>query len=584
MPTRAVFWPSGSTNSTASARFERDPVTAAFPWSLLGIEPTGDARAIRGAYAAQIKTMDLDADVEGYARLRQARDEALRMAKAGNLPVSPAPEPQAPGEDAPTPAAWPHAAPLLDGTWSIDPALTVPDPAADAATDFTSLCADFAPAGAEPQGTMLLACAGPSLVPPLVEGYEAAPTLDGAPRQSPFAALAAALAPELAATPLDDGEEAQALVALDAVLDAVHWSPLAQQAEMEDWLANLLAQGWPRSAPLLEKATEAFGWEQEWGRLDARAAVDYLGARLRGYRFQRKVQEPGHRYHKAWKELHRPGRAGPFRFLRVSGADVRGLLAGVRKTFPELEDHFDPQRVASWEEAKTWPTGLIVLGGMILLAFLLTIGDDPKSPQARQDAFEATVTEVFGEEHDPVWLSGHQPDLATLLANAVRITGEGAVDRQTTIDTGIELVRARTYLDGRMLDGEDFETTMRLRLALLQAARADSLDACHVMMKRGSPPATTAVPLQVREDERRFAAALVQRGMLKAPAKAAARSARVPPELVRKVMADTGLSKDQVSAAMTGENDPNRCAATIALLKATLDWQGEGRHDILMTL
>ncbi|MFD2135504.1 hypothetical protein ACFSLT_10265 [Novosphingobium resinovorum] len=72
--------------------------------------------------------------------------------------------------------------------------------------------------------------------------------------------------------------------------------------------------------------------------------------------------------------------------------------------------------------------------------------------------------------------------------------------------------------------------------------------------------------------------------MLKAPEKAAARSASVPPELVRRVLKDTGLGKDQVSTAMRKEDDPNRCAATIALLKATLDWQGEGRRDILMTL
>ncbi|MFT4056280.1 MAG: hypothetical protein QM681_17385 [Novosphingobium sp.] len=556
----------------------------AFPWSLLGIQPTGDAQTIRSAYAARIKTMDLDADVEGYAQLRSARDTALRIAKSMPPPQAEAPV-EEPEEPAPEPTGWLHAAPTLIGEWPQD-TLDVPAPPRDEAPLVDRLAPDFIAddeaATAEP-----LAPRRPDpFAAPLIDGHADAPGVGTEALQSPFARLAAMLDPDDPAgtAPLDEAEELQALALLMPVLDGIHWAPIGQQAEMEDWLANLLARAWPRSAPLLEAATTALGWEREWGRIDARPTMDYLGARLRGYRFQCKVQVPGHRYHKAWTELHRPGPAGLTRFLRVSGGDVRGLLTGVRKNFPELEDHFDPQRVASWEEAKTWPTGLIVVGGLILLAFLLTIGGDPEAPQARQDAFEATVTEVFGPEHDPVWLSGHQPDLATQLANRIRTDGEGAVDQAATVAAGIELVRARTYLDGRLLDGEDFETTMRLRLALLEAAKADSPEACRQMMARGAPPATTSVPAQVREEERRFAASLVQRGMLKAPEKAAARSASVPPELVRQVLKDTGLGKEQVSAAMRKEDDPNRCAATIALLKATLGWQGQARRNILMTL
>lgn len=558
-------------------------MVTAFPWSLLGIEPTGDARAIRSAYAARIKTMDLDAEVEGYAQLRSARDAALRLAKSMPSPQAEASveEPEAP---APEPTSWLHAAPSLTGVWPED-TLDVPVPPHGDAPLIDRLAPDFIPDGTVATGEPLAPGRPDPFTAPLVEGQGDAPGVGTDALQSPFARLAAMLDPDGPAgtAPLDEAEEVQALTLLKPVLDGIHWAPIGQQAEMEDWLAGLLARAWPRSAPLLEAATTALGWEHEWGRLDARPTMDYLGARLRGYRFQCKVQVPGHRYHKAWAELHRPGPAGLMRFLRVSGGDVRGLLAGVRKNFPELEDHFDPQRVASWEKVRTWPTGLLVLGGLIVLGFLTNLGPPSKS-EAQEEAFKVTVTQVFGEGHDPVWLSSHQPDLATLLAGRTRYTENGGVDQQATAESGLELVRARTYLDGRLLDGKDFETTMRLRLALLEAAKADSAEACRQMMARGAPPGTTLVPNEIREEERRFAASLVQRGMLKAPEKAAARSASVPPELVRRVLKDTGLGKDQVSTAMRKEDDPNRCAATIALLKATLDWQGEGRRDILMTL
>lgn len=561
---------------------------AAFPWSLLGIVPTGDARAIRSAYAARIKMMDLDADVEGYAQLRSARDTALRIAKS--MPsfeaVSEVVPETAPGHET-SPPQWLHAAPTLPnpgpGEWPIDPALAAHIPAMEDAPLFERLAADFVP-----DETAALAEAPPPVsahpfTPPLIEGYTDRAPIGTDALQSPFARLAALLDGD-AAEPLDEAQAAQALTLLDTVLDALHWSPIDQQGEMEDWLAGLLARSWPRSAPVLERTTAALGWEAEWGRIGARETVDYLGARLRGYRFQRKVQDKGHRYHKAWAELHRAGSAGALRFLRASGGDVRGLLAGVRKHFPELEDHFDPQRVASWEEAKSWPTGLIVLGGLILLAFLLTIGDNPKAPQARQDAFVATVTEVFGPEHDPAWLSSHEPELAGLLARRIRFTEDGAVDEKATVAGGLELVRARTYLDGRLLTGDDFETTMKLRLALLEAAKAQGTEACRQTMLRSAPPPGTPVPAQVRDKERQFAAALAQRGMLKAPEKAPARSASVPAQLVREVIAASGLSKEQVSAAMRNDADPNRCVATISLLKAALDWKGKERHDILMTL
>ena len=579
-----------------------------FPWSALGIEATGDTRAIRGAYAARIKAMDLDADVEGYARLRSARDTALRLAKEVAEPVEVAEpaetEPEEVAEPAETkpvetgpepgtpPATWLWAAPALAdppaGEWQTEPALVTTAPAPGDEL-IGRVSPDLIAAGEGDRGPVIALPAGDPFAVPMLEGHDDASVVGQEALQSPFARLAAMLDPEGPAgrASLDEAEEEHARSLLGAVLDMVHASDITRQAEMETWLAGLMADAWPRSAPLLDEADAAFAWNREWGKVDARPAIEYLGARLRGYRFQRKVLAKDHIYHRAWAELVRPGPAGPLRFLRANGSDVRALLHGVRKHFPELEDHFDPQRVASWEQAKGGAgTVMLILFGLILLGALFNIGGKPQfDPDARSQAMDATLAEIFGPGHDMFWLKRYQPDLAAKLTDGLQFRDDGSLDRQSTTAQGIHSVRARTYLNGRQLNGTDFDTTMKLRLSLLKAAQAAGPAACHTMMTLASPPASTPIPPEVRTAERAFAASLAERGLLRSPDKLEGSSAKVPAALVARVAAATKLGKQDLAAAMQGKSDDAaRCAVTVALLEATLGWEGKERRAILMTL
>ena len=51
------------------------------PWALLGIEPTGDVREIRRAYAARLRVTRPDDDPRGFQKLLEARDRALVMGR-----------------------------------------------------------------------------------------------------------------------------------------------------------------------------------------------------------------------------------------------------------------------------------------------------------------------------------------------------------------------------------------------------------------------------------------------------------------------------------------------------------------------
>ncbi|WP_395394071.1 hypothetical protein WBP07_02500 [Novosphingobium sp. BL-8A] len=601
------------------------------PWSLLGIEPTSKAATIRKAYADRLKAMDVDNDVSGYAQLRQARDLALRLARAidqgaqeplGDTPDAAAipasdPDDVVPGgtEPASPPVRWTFAAPSLPGEWQDfeDPAarpLATRPGEPDASTmlermAWAAVAAREAGHGGVSGAGIPLTTIDPFTAPLLSGSLIGDDALGLRPGETPAERLTILLDPERenAGEPLTEAETRQATRALRSILDEVAQSHVSRQQQIEDWLAEILARGWPRSAPLLEDASHAFGWEREWGAHDARPAVQFLGARLRGYRFQQNVLQPGHRFHKAWNELARPGKAGPLRMLRgPAQSDVDALLRGVRKHFPELESHFATERVASWEGGNPMLTGALVLLGLIALAIVIAIADSsapspsatpnrtsPIEVAAEQDGqvtqlVQAAVTETFGQGRDPAWLWKVQPELAQTITsnmlNGVRV----GTDRAALIDKAVAIVRMRSYLNGRRFSGDVFETTMQLRLDQLRAAREQSAAACRQMGDSGWLEGLAVSP-DLRAKERGFAVRLAEERALGEPARDSQHSAMVPGELIGKVIKATKLRQNDVVTVMQGNgSNADRCAVNIALLEQTLDWQGADRRAILMTL
>lgn len=584
---------------------------------LLGLAAGADATAIRKAYAAKLKAMDVDADPDGYARLRQARDTALRAARKADaaepapaLQVEPQPgqepdpEPEAEPEATPA-AAWAYAAPMLAGQ------VAVPDGsgiAADLDRAPPPLPDDPVPAvlaaPAPPPGAQA-AFAGPPLLLAAAPPPEAVGTLARPDRE-----LARLLHDaQRAGEPLAAAESAQARRALDAMLADAARADLTTHGRIENWLADLLAETWPRSADLLEPAAAAFGWENERGRITERPSIAWLNARLRGLRFQQKAEAPDHPLHKAWVELHRPGWSSWLDRRRTSRKQVNELLAGVRKHFPELEAHFDPQRVASWESAGAGIGKLFGVRAWWFYAFLLlqavnvlshcaddakrspvnvapdpltsvTAPADPDYDRVRDRAIVA----AFGADRTIDWLRAKQPSFAATFEANLRAQRRQASNDDDSVARAVDQVRRLTYLAGRERTDALRERTMALHLAQIDAASARDPQACIDYLRTGSL-FQVPVPDRVRSTEQALGRAMVEAGALVPPPPHPPAQASIPGKLISRIIADTTLGEASVRAALQDKGSAaERCAVQRALLANTLRWRGPERAAILRIL
>ncbi|MDF8332753.1 hypothetical protein [Novosphingobium cyanobacteriorum] len=571
---------------------------------LLGLKAGADTPAIRKAYAAKLKALDVDADPEAYARLRAARDIALRSAKAaaaqadaaGDAPATaieddaqqPAPEPQE------TCGAWAYAAPLLPHdppaqgsailAGSLPPADAAPEPQAE-------LTAPDAPPGARE------ATGGPPVL------ASAAPT-DVTLLQRPDRELARLLHSEEDPAPaMDDAEEARALRCLRMMLADAAQADLSLHGQIEDWLADLLAGTWPRSAPLLEETAAAFGWESERGQLGERPSIAWLNTRLRGLRFQQKVELPDHPLHKAWVELQRAGWSKWYQRVGTSRKRINELLAGIRRHFPELEGHLDQQRVSSWEQKPdysilTFPLRLLGVGLILCAQYYFSWshnGDrNTQNPLLEPPAYQApidpkyneqlamAVHAAFGPDKTIQWLREKQISVASAFEARFRSElSNGATPEKATQST-TDFIRRRVFLNGRK-DAQLLEQDLQLHLARIDAVSRKGPEACAGYLKSLDIGQVTLSD-EVLRKEQALAVRMAETGKLDTPQPSKPTSASVPGKLVGEVMEATGLPQKTVAAAMSHKAGPaEECAVTRALLRATLDWKGPERGAILQT-
>lgn len=577
-------------------------------WQLLGIEATADSKAIRRAYAARLRAIDPDQDRDGFAALRDARDQALMLA-SGEV------------ADAPPPGI------MIDGMEVIVPS---PDMAFSgslpATCDIASAPLSIAAATPPADWRMppiapdcrIAADGGDAIALPLPDGADAliVPTVTRAEVQDLSRAdhaLHALLYPDPDAQSQDRPLHPADIVNGTTLVKRIHAE--AQQgaidlhARVDDWLANILAGSWPRAQPLLAPAARLFGWDALEGQIDAPPAVDFINRRLASDRFAQQVQQKGHPLHRAWQQLAKPTRPGQSWALWWQGAKVDELITTIRRDYPELEQRLDWHRIALREER----TGLAIasfggriLFGVVLLQLLgamarcqdngspmpslpsasdIPVATAPRVPGGLGDVaadMQAAVRAAFGKDIPLDLLNAQAPLVHALFASNWRAGMDMGWTRARYVEAMTGIIRNRYALLARQKGGDSLIAMQRQRLKEERALKGDHWHACAEAAKHGAFADPDLIPADLRDPARAQVADLViampDNPVLPPPGG----SFSIPGQIVQRVIDQSGLSLDQVSAAFQNRGkDREQCLTHIALLDAALDANKATRAALL---
>lgn len=307
---------------------------AYWPWTILQIPPTDDRKAIREAYSRLLKALDHEAETEAYMALRDARDAAL----SGQFLH---PEDSGDEED-----NFGLGTPLPDG---------------DGQTQTEARPVQIEP-GDKPAFTVEYSEEDDRRFQRVVELF-------------------------LGENPLtkDEAEELESHV--DALFADERMADLGHYARVEAWLAQLLADRYPRGAGLFPKVAEYFQWAARAHELGIHPAIPWLFNAHDGHTLVRELSTPGHSYHREWVELVKGKPEGMLWTRGVDKPRMANLIATVRRDYPWLEqEHWQPALVARWEKKVEGggvkgpgPVTWIILAFFALSLLARILGDNSSS-------------------------------------------------------------------------------------------------------------------------------------------------------------------------------------------------------------
>lgn len=539
-------------------------------WQQLGIARTNDLSAIRKAYAARLMAIDHETDASAFQALRSARDQAFWEARNSTAQRSYNNQAERDTCYSKTIVVEP------------EPAHETLEPAYLANDDF-----DYEHLVRDGVGRW--------------DAGEAQAT--AAHDESQLAKLSHILFPDGEysddAMTFEEFEEADNL--LDALFLEAQQGTLDRHQLIEQYLAEMLAQAWPRSFPVLERADEEFGWSREEGQLNEGSALMFLNARLRGVRFEQDVVASSHPYHRAWTYLASEGSPRITDWLTVSRDNTRELIGCIRNHFPELESRLNPSRVAgalgqgdgATPSVPYWVWFLIVFGGLRAIAGFASEASDATAPSG------GPYVEVLPPEAVPVLESDtitaelygqSDPAAQTAIAanaemahrvNETHLRSRGAIDGgEQILDMAILKLRLEMLLAGREADFSELVQLRALQRDWLRLANSQS-NGCEEFRQSLALPEGVEMPESLRQRERQLAWTFSQKGLIKPGVlRPAVTSAAVPGWVIGDIIEQTGMSESEVHAGLKGSGKFN-CTLEIALLDAVLRQPGEVSADLL---
>lgn len=518
-----------------------------WPWDELGIDQTRDTKAIRSAYSAKLKELDLDTQIDEYSSLRQARSYALQLAQ---MPE----EEEDYGLGDPT-QDWDEGEGGVPLHYETDTSAQQPVHGSDQGL------ADSEPASA--------------------------PDPDGELASQKFNAISQIVLPDGEqsddAFTYEENEEAGEL--LREMLEVASNATLDLYQGLDFHLSELLAMGWPRSAPLVEASNAQFNWFAEIGQITERPALVFLNARLAGMRFQEEVETPGHRYHKAWNDL---ASGGPPVWLKrnwLSRNTVLELLGIIRNQYPELESLLDPMRIQDWENAtmSVFARAIQIVAALWFLGSALRFcaGDQPQSAdviisqdgQAVEAVYAEVVVDILGDE----WSGERLEQTSPLLARYFRRAAEqyrGSDGKPSVVTASVEARHDARFVLVDKRDTLGFDDQVRayqLYLNWLTMAREQGPAKCLAMLNGADfiPDRTQGANAEANYDEEKdLLNILLEKGdPLASNEPSETRTASIPGWVIGEIMTKTRLSQEQVSEGLSRSDSKQRCDVMIALME-----------------
>ena len=527
-----------------------------FPWNVLNIGETSDKGAIRRAYSARLKELDLDKQIAEYAQLREARDEALWL--AANPPQddddfglgSLDDDDFGDFEDAPVPATY-------DGDDDFDWEIREGELADDGYGGDLSL------------GTR------PGELDPFLARREEPELPDG------WAELAALVFPGgmQSNEPFTPQEADEADAALDRLIAWAEEGDLERETALDHNLAEMLAGGWPRSAPVVDKANTAFHWLGEAGGLDERPALQFLNARTEGMRFHDAVEQEGHPLHAAWHELQQPGKVSVIGRVKGNRSDIERLLQTIRGRFPELESLLDAQRVQSWETPATdvvsWAVQRLFIAFVLvqivrLVFFTEAVEPDTTEAETRAElkleGLDIYSDQVFGKDYN--YADVMRADAAFGLRFATHLAPLG--EEAATFDQPYTLVRNAILLSRDEADFDTLVAIQKVRLSWLDAAQDDN-EKCMRILDGSFEGGGPKLDGEQRAAEQALSRNLLEKSLLSDGKRRETTSTEIPGWLVERSMNETGLSDAVFTAALQNPEHAERCSVQTALVRGMLE-------------
>jgi hypothetical protein len=501
-----------------------------WPWSLLDIARTDDRKTIREAYARKLKALDPDAAPEAFMDLREARDAALS------------------GE-------------FLDAA----------PPAGDLAGELDDLLAEAPRVEAE-------------FVDDPVERPQFSVEYDERDDQR-FHRMVELFTAE---GDLGDADAAELQRHLDALFADDRMADLGHFARVEIWLAELLAQRYPRAARLFPQVAERFEWNERAHELGIHPAIPWLVGAHEGQALVDDIRRRDHPYHREWTELVQGRVKGPLFFRAIDHGRMGNLIATVRRDFPWLEqDHWQADLVARWEKriegrdvkgpgVWTWIAlvffALAVIGRMADNGQSVRIIDEPAAGAYSQTdpdvAFatyvQARLPQAFADDRDPSRIQARNPKLYEQMEEVWALHK----DRPAAFEAEMAEMIVDQYFTilGRLPAEQKLEEIAQ-RQILLGRIGGDASVCAKFLRKPGdflnSPVNSNVVP----QSYRYHMYAMVYDWLPQLPAAKPSLPWTPSDELLNKLASETGLSPVALRRALTDKRAPDGdvCAATQAL-------------------